>query len=250
MVMKFFRKKKNMKIILWAVAVLIIPGFLIWGVGIGGDSKKLYYAAVVNREPITLRDYYHTLSETEERYRQIFGENAGDIFKNMNIEQGVLENMIRERLLLQRAKRRRIRVLNNEIVEVIKAEPVFKDDKGKFDEQKFKEIISNYPSEELRKIEDEIRKNIMVEKLKEIVITEGNVTVSDKEVADYVKDHQITDKDEESIRRTLMWQKKEKFFNDWYSELRDNSNIKVYLSFDKNPPAEDKKIDGSKERNN
>ncbi len=239
MIMKFFRKKKNMKIILWIVAILIIPGFLIWGVGIGGNSKKLYYAAIVNRESITLREYYQNLSEVEERYRQIFGDKAEEFFKGMNIERGVLEDMIRERLLLQRARRRRIRVLNSEIVEVIRSEPIFKDEKGKFDEQKFKEIISNYPSEELRKIEDEIRAKIMVEKLKEIVITEGSVTVSDKEVTDYIKTHQVTDKDEESIRRTLLWQKKEEYFNNWYSDLKKDSRIEVYLSFEEQRPVEE-----------
>ncbi len=236
MVMKFFRKKKNMKIILWAVAILIIPGFLIWGVGLGDSSKRLYYAAVVNRKPITLKDYYKNLNEVEQKYRDIFGDKASDFLKNMDIERGILENMIREEILLRQARRRRIRVLNSEIVETIKSEPSFKDDKGNFDEKKFKEIISFYPSEELRKIEDEIRKSLMIEKLRELVISEGNVAVSDEEIAEYIKNHQITDADSESIRRTLLWQKREKHFNDWYSELRKNADVKIYLSFD-NPSA-------------
>lgn len=233
MVMKFFRKKKNMKIILWTIAILIIPGFLIWGVGIGGRDKGQYYAAVVNREPITLREYYKTLGDVESKYREIFGDKAAELFKNMNIEQGILESMIRDRILIQQAKRKRIRVLDSEIVEIIKSEPVFLDEKGKFDERKFKEIIADRPTEELRKIEDELRIKIRTEKLKELLISEAGVTVSDEEIAQYIKTHQITDKDSESIRRTLLWQKREQYFNQWYAETRKNADVKIYLSFEK-----------------
>lgn len=235
MVMKFFRKKKNVKIILWIVAILIIPGFLIWGVGLGGDSKKAYYAAVVNRQPITIREYYQSVSEVEKKYREIFGENASDLLKRMNIEQSVLESMIREKLLLQQARRRRIRVLNTEIVEVIKADPSFKDEKGRFDEKRFKEVISYYSAEELRKIEDDIRKNLMINKLKEQVVSQGNITVSDEEVAQYVKNNQIKDVDNEAIRRNLLWRKREEYFNSWYSDLRKKSKVVIYLSFEQQP---------------
>ncbi len=238
MVMKFFTKKKNVKIILWAVAILIIPGFLIWGVGITGTSKKAYYAAIVNREAITLKEYYQNIAEVEKKYREVFGEKASDFLKSMNIEQGILEGMIRERILLQQARHRRIKVLNSEIVEVIKSEPSFKDEKGNFDEKKFKEIISYYPTEELRKIEDEIRKNIMINKLKELVISEGSVGVSDDDVAQYVKNNQIKNVDKEAIRRTLLWQKREQYFNKWYSDLRKKSKVTIYLSFEQQPASE------------
>jgi parvulin-like peptidyl-prolyl isomerase len=233
MVMKFFRKRKNMKIILWLVAILIIPGFLIWGVGLGGGARSSHYAAVVNREPVLLRDYYKSLNEMEKRYKEIFGENAADFIKNINMEKIVLDNMIRETILLQQARRRRVRVLNSEIIEVIKSDAVFKNEKGEFDQEKYKEIISAYPSEELRKIEDEIRRRIMVDKLRELVISETDISIGEEEVDEYIKNHQITDADRESIRRTLMRQKGEEAFNDWYEKIKKNSDIQVNLSLDK-----------------
>ena len=233
MIMKFFRKKKNMKIILWVIAILIIPGFLIWGVGIGGSGRSQYYAATVNKEPITLREYYKQLGEVEEQYRKIFGDKASELLKGLNIEQGVLEGMIRERILLQEARRRRIKVLNSEIVEVVKSDPSFLDEKGRFDERKFKEVISSYPPEELRKIEDELRKRITIDKLKELVIAEGNISVSDEEVDKYIKENQVKDTDRESLKRRLLWRKREEYFNQWYAEKRKKSNVVVYLSFEK-----------------
>ncbi|MDD3726141.1 MAG: SurA N-terminal domain-containing protein [Candidatus Ratteibacteria bacterium] len=232
MFMKFFRKKKNMKIILWVVAILIIPGFIIWGVGIGGGDKGQYYVATVNREHITLREYYMELGRVEEEYRRIFGDKASELFKGLNIEQGILESMIREKLLLQEARKRRIRVLNNEIVEVVKSDPAFQDEKGRFDERRYREVISSYPPEELRKIEDELRKRIMIEKLKEMVVAEGNVSVSDEEVERYIKENQIKDVDRESIKRRLLWQARENYFNQWYANKRKSSKVEIYLSFE------------------
>lgn len=231
MVMKFFRKKRNMKIILWVIAILIIPGFLIWGVGIGGDRGQ-YYAARVNREYIPLRDYYRELGRVEEEYRRIFGDKSDELFKGLNIQRGVLESMIREKILLQEARKRRIKVLNNEIVEVVKSDPAFLDEKGRFDEKRYREVISSYPPEELRKIEDELRKRIMIEKLKEMVIAEGNVSITDEEVDKYIKENQIKDIDREAIKKRLLWRKREEFFNQWYADRRKSSKVEIYIPFE------------------
>lgn len=232
MVMKFMRKRKNMRLILWIIAILIVPGFLIWGVGLGGGPKSAHYAAMVNREPVLLRDYYRELTAMEKRYKEIFGDKSEEFLKNINIGKMVLDNMVRETLLLQQARKRRIKVLNSEIIEVIKSDPVFKDDKGQFNQQKYRDIISAYPSEELRKIEDEIRNRITLDKLRELVIAEANVSIADQDIDEHIKNHQITDADRESIRRTLMWQKSEEAFNGWYENIKKNSNIQIYMSFD------------------
>jgi len=229
MALRFLRKKKNVRIILWIVAILIIPGFLLWGVSIGGGRKELYYAAIVNREPITLKEYYWRLGEMEDRYRKIFGDRYSEIRDKLNIEKSVLESLIREKLLLQQARKRHIKVLNSEIVEVVKSDPIFKNKEGKFDEEKYKRIIENYPAEELRKIEEDIRKRIMIEKLKNEIIAEGNINVSDREIEDYIKKNKLKKVDKESIRKMLLWQKREKYFNDWYRKIRANSKIIIYL---------------------
>ncbi|HNS33555.1 MAG TPA: SurA N-terminal domain-containing protein, partial [bacterium] len=235
-----------MKIILWAVAILIIPGFLIWGVGLGGGNKGANYAATVNREPIILRDYYKSLGDMEQRYREMFGEGAEGFLKNINMEKIVLDNMIRERLLLQQARKKRIKVPNNEVIEAIKSDPVFKDEKGAFDQKKYKEIITAYPTEELRKIEDDIRKRIMLDKLKELVVSEANIIVADADVDEYIKKHQITSTDRELIRKNLMRQKREESFNSWYEGLMKKSKINIYLSLEKPSEAAPKPSTGDK----
>jgi len=40
MLLKFLRKRKNMKRIMWALAILIIPAFVIWGAGTSEKRKE------------------------------------------------------------------------------------------------------------------------------------------------------------------------------------------------------------------
>jgi len=239
MITRFFRKKRNMRIILWLVALMIIPGFLIWGINISGTQRRQSYAAIVNGKPITYREFYARLSDVEDRYRQIFGDKYSEIRDKLNIENGLLEEMIREEILLQQARKRRIRVFDNEIVEAVKSDPVFKDKDGKFDEKKYEAIISRMPDEELRKIEDDIRKKIMLEKLKNLIISQGNVEISDKDVDEYIQKNKLKKVDKESIRKILQWQKREKYFNDWYAKLREKEKVEIFLPFKKEEPVKE-----------
>ena len=57
MLSRWFRKKRNFKIIMIVTAIFVIPGFIIWGVSISGEDKK-YLAAKVNKQPIYLNEFY------------------------------------------------------------------------------------------------------------------------------------------------------------------------------------------------
>lgn len=232
MALKFLRKRKNVRIILWIITILIIPGFFFWGISFGG-ARQSSYAAVVNRTPITLKEFYDRLWKTDERYREIFGASYGEIRDKLNIEMNVLESLIREKLLLQEAKKRRIKVFKNEIIEAFKSDPAFKNEKGQFDEEKYRRIIESYPEEELRKLEEEIKKEIIFQKLKDQILSETNINVSDDEVEEYLKHTGGTNIDKENIRKILLWQKREKYFEDWYKNLRNRAKVIIYLQKEK-----------------
>ncbi|MCM8804296.1 MAG: SurA N-terminal domain-containing protein [Candidatus Omnitrophica bacterium] len=232
MAFKFLRKRKNVKIILWIITILIIPGFFFWGVNIGGDRQS-QYAAIVNREPITIREFYDQLWKVEERYREIFGDGYKEIRDKLNIEKNLLESMIREKLLINQAKKRRIKVFKNEIIEVIKSDPAFKNEKGEFDEERYRQIISNMSDDQLKKIEDQIRKEIILQKLKDQILSETNIVVSDQEIDQYLKHTQSKNIDRENIRKMLLWQKREKYFEDWYKTIREKAKVIIYLQLDK-----------------
>ncbi|GEM_PF-508536 len=236
MVMKFFRKKKNARIILWITAILIIPGFLIWGVGITGAGRTRYLAAVVNREAVTQQEYYQQLNQVEQNYRRFFGDRFDEIARNLNLEKAVLEEIIRDKLLKQQARRRHLKVTDSEVIEAIKSDPAFRDEQGKFSQEKFSRVISQIPPEQLTKIEEETRHRLLQQKLKQQVLAEGNIQVTDQEVKDYLEKNKGAKTDEEQVRRMLLWQKEEKYFRDWYDQVRQKARVVVYISLPE-PPA-------------
>jgi len=240
MVFKFFRKRRNFKIIMWATAILIIPGFLIWGIGVTGGGREKNLAAVVNRSPITLRDYYAQVGEVEKRYRSMFGENYDRFAANLNIEQSVIEEMIRERILIQQASRRRIRVSDSDVVEAVRSDPAFKDEKGNFSQDLFSRIIGNMPPGELKKIEAGVRKQLLMNKLRQQVTAEGKISVTDAEVDEYVaKNKFAATMDKEQIRKMLQSQKESRYFGEWYEKTRKAARVVVYVATAKpaEPPA-------------
>jgi hypothetical protein len=240
MLFKFFRKKRNYKIIMWSVAVVIIPGFLIWGIGISNSGRRASLAAVVNRDGISQRDFSQAMYDTEQNYRKIFGEKYDEFAGKLNLEKGVLEELIREKILAQQARKRHIRVSDKEVIETIKSDPVFKDDKGAFSEQKFQQVVANIPPNDLTKIEEGTRNRMVVQKLKQQVVSETAIQVTDAEVNDYLarmtppttpknaKAPAQAPPDKEQVRKMILYQKEERYFMQWYEKMRKLAKVEIF----------------------
>ncbi|HOC03704.1 MAG TPA: SurA N-terminal domain-containing protein, partial [bacterium] len=100
MLSRWFRKKRNFKIIMIVTAIFVIPGFIIWGISISGEDKK-YLAAKVNKQSIYLNEFYKVLDETKQQYRDILKENYSKLINETELEKMVLSRMIQEKLLEQ-----------------------------------------------------------------------------------------------------------------------------------------------------
>jgi hypothetical protein len=141
-----------------------------------------------------------------------------------------------------------VKVFNSEIIEVIKADRAFLNEKGVFDQNRYKEIIASMPNEELRKIEDEIRKNLMLNKLREEIILEASSNISEAEVDEYMKNNQITDVDKASIRESLIRQKGDEAYGQWYESVKNRSKINIYLASAKPVELPDEQLEDNKSK--
>ncbi|MCK4244501.1 MAG: SurA N-terminal domain-containing protein [Candidatus Omnitrophica bacterium] len=230
--LRFLRKKKNLKRVYWILAILIIPSFIWWGVGgsIGRQERGL--VAKVNRTPITKRDYYTTLERLNRNYRVLLGDKfSEEMAKKLNLEKKALDMLIREKLLSQEIRRQKIRVKDSEVSTQIKRDPTFLDKEGKFDAEKFRRIVERIPANELRQMEEEVKKSLLLQKLEERVLSSLNIEVTDKEITDYRKANKVEKKvDEKIIRQILLFQKSQKALDEWYKNLKAEAKIKVWLS--------------------
>ena len=227
---KFLKKKKNLRRVYWVLAILIIPTFIWWGVGVGVGRPEKNLVAKINRVPITKQEYYVALENLTHNYRKILGDKFTDeTVKELKLREKALEMLIREELLSQEIKRQRIRVQDDAILARIKKEPVFLDKEGKFDEEKFRRIVQRIPADELRQHEEEVRKSLVLQKLEITVLTALNFKVTAEEIADYRKANKGNKMDGELIRQILLYQKRQEALATWYKNLKTEAKIKVWL---------------------
>ncbi len=226
---RFLRKKKNLKRVYWILAILIIPAFIWWGVGIGVGRPDGNLVAKINRVPITKQAYYIALENLTRNYRKILGDKFNEeTVKKLKLREKALDMLIREELLSQEIKRQRIRVKDDEVLARIKKEPVFLNKEGKFDEEKFRRIVQRIPADELRQIEEETRKSLLLQKLEKTVLASLNLKVTAEEIADYRKANKGNKMDGELIRQILIYQKRQEALATWYKNLEAEAKIKKY----------------------
>lgn len=225
-------KKKVAKRIFWGLAIVIIPSFVIWGVGTQVRSSREIYAAKVNRQAISRDDYYRRLQERLDIYRQLSkpepAENSAEMEK---IKKDALEDLIRQDLISQEIRRRHIKVTDQELLSVVRQDPSFRDEKGNFDEKRFQEIVTSMPDEEWLKIEDDLRKNLSFRKLQNLVGSEAQIKVTDQDLTDYRKKYALAPEivSDENLRKLILNQKTGEFFENWYQQLRKKAKVETYL---------------------
>ncbi|MCX5642518.1 MAG: SurA N-terminal domain-containing protein [Candidatus Omnitrophica bacterium] len=225
-------KKKVQKRIFWGLAVVIIPSFVIWGVGTQMRSSHETFAAKVYRQAISRDDYYNRLQAILEQYRQFSNsepaENSAEMEK---IKKAALEDLIRQSVLSREIKRRRIKVTDKELLAVVREDPSFRDEKGNFDERRFQETVASMPDEEWLKIEDNLRKNLSLRKLQNLVGSEAQVKVTDQDMADYRTKYSLApDKvKDEDLRKVILSQKASEAFESWYQQVRKKAKVESYI---------------------
>ena len=174
MLLKFLRKRKNMKRIMWALAILIIPAFVIWGAGTSEKRKEKgpSYAGKVFARKVSFEEYLDMWQVSRDHAVRTFGANVPAEF----IDQMAWSRI----LLLEAAKRKNIAVKDSEVVERIASLPVFQRG-GHFDKELYKSILGD----SARGFEEKLKDDILISKVKESV--SSGISVTDAEVKDAYK---------------------------------------------------------------
>jgi len=225
-------KKKVAKRIFWGLAIVIIPSFVIWGVGTQMQSSREIFAAKVNRQTISRDDYYNRLQKRLDVNRQLSKQEPAEKSAEMEkIKKAALEDLIRQIVISQEIKRRHIKVTDQELLAAVRGDPSFKDEKGNFDERRFQETVVGMPDEEWLKIEDNLRKNLSFRKIQNLVGSEVQVKVTDQDLIDYRKKYSLASDsvNDEDLRKVIFGQKANEAFENWYQQLRKKARVEIYI---------------------
>src|SRR5574340_1788091 len=133
-------KKRLVQIVL---ALIILP-FAFWGVDSyrqSGNTAEV--AATVNDAKITRQEFENALRQQQDRLRQMLGANFdAAMLDSPEMRRAVMDNLVAQRLLVERAKSVGLAVSDEQMAQVIQSIEAFQDN-GKFDKKRYEAALAN-----------------------------------------------------------------------------------------------------------
>ncbi len=116
--------------------------------------------ATIGKDKITLADYDQSLRDQQQRARQMLGRNFDPtMFDNPEVRFAVLEGVINERLLANKARDQRFRISDAQLRETISGIPAFQVD-GKFSSDRYEQFLLSQGSNRIA-FEEKVRQDML-----------------------------------------------------------------------------------------
>jgi len=140
------RKKQKsviVKIVFWAIiATFVGTIFLVWGKGSDGGPEASSAAITINGSEISFEDYQVSYSNLYRLYQNIYREQfTPALEKKLNLRQQAIDTLIDQTLLMEEAKRQKIKVSKQELVDSIAQVPAFQEN-GVFNKERYLQVLS------------------------------------------------------------------------------------------------------------
>jgi peptidyl-prolyl cis-trans isomerase D len=172
---------KNLKWILWfVVLIFVLLIFVDWGAGRGQSRGMEGVAARVGKTTISEAHFLKEMRATEERYRNLYGQQYEQLRKQLDLASITIQNLIDRELLIREAGKLGLGVSDREVIEKITSYPAFRREDGSFvGEQLYARILrANQMSPE--EFEAGLRRDLLIEKLQQAL--QAGIVVPDTEV--------------------------------------------------------------------
>jgi peptidyl-prolyl cis-trans isomerase D len=168
-----------MKTILGIIIVVFIFYF-----GSMSGSQRADVMATVDGKTISRVVFEKNYANTIDMYRQQFGGALTEgMIKAMKVRESILDKMIFEAILLEKAQELNIRVSDEELRTMIAAMPAFQRN-GAFSEERYQQML-RYNRLKPEEFEDAQRKSHIVARLEELL--QDGIHVSDNEIQDHYR---------------------------------------------------------------
>ncbi|MGE5361037.1 MAG: peptidyl-prolyl cis-trans isomerase [Bacteroidales bacterium] len=168
--------KWSLFLVVIAFILLYIPSFL----GNGTESNRDVVASVEGRD-ITAGEFRRNYQAQMQMYRGAYGNVSEQMLKQLGIDQQILQQMVDEQAALAEAKRRGLSVTDEEVAQRIMLLPAFQEGGRFIGEARYRQILSmQRPPLTDREFEEQIRKGLLIDKLR-AALTDW-VTVADSDV--------------------------------------------------------------------
>jgi len=186
--LKILRKQKVAKKILYVLAAIIVPAFVLWGSGsLIRDSKEKRFAGKVFGKNVAYSEYFFTLGAWRNKLKMQFGDKASYLEKVFDPNKAVWDTII----LTHEAMRRKIKISDKELVGFIASLPFLQKD-GVFNQELYDLFLKYSLNTPANIFEEEIKQSLVLNALleqvtKDIKVTDDDILKAYKEKNDQIK---------------------------------------------------------------
>ncbi len=175
--LKVMRKKGNIKAIMWLLAIIIIPAFVLWGGGSLLQDRNLNSAGKIFNKRVPLDEYLKSWEASRDQALMIYGRLFDQVAQYLDLDSQAWDRLI----LLEETKKENIKVSDKELAERIKDFPLFQKEE-KFDPQAYDWILKYHFRTTPIRFEEQMRQSLAISKLVEKIYS--RVKLSDAELKD------------------------------------------------------------------
>ena len=174
--------KWSLGLVVLAFVVFYIPSFLDDPTAIGVGALPGEVIAEVEGRDVTAGQFLQRYNNQIQAYRTAYGSQMSDqLLRQLGIDQQILQQMIDEQVALIEAERHGIRVSDDELAEQIFAIPGLQENGRFIGEQRYELVLrSQIPPQTKAMFEDNLRRSLMIDKLR-AALTDW-MTVADADV--------------------------------------------------------------------
>lgn len=169
---------------LFAIIVLV---FVFWGVG-GFRGNQKAVLAIVDDMEISTKEFYRYYEDRRQALQQQRPNLTSQDLEEMNFKQRVFEHLVENKILQKKASQLGLVVTSKEIKEMVDGMEAFKDEKSRFDPDRYKQILRANrmtPGQFEMRLRDDIR----IHKFKEFVQLPAKVSQEEaKDFYSYVQE--------------------------------------------------------------
>ena len=172
--------KWSLGIVVLAFIIFYIPDFLR---GSGADAASGETIARVEGQDITANEFRRTYQAQLQAYRSAYGGQMSEqLLKQLGVEQQILQQMVDERAQLAEARRLGVSVSDAEVRERILSIPAFQENGAFIGDQRYQQLLRmQRPPMTAAEFEDNVRRQLTVQKLRSSVTDWMSVTDKDLE---------------------------------------------------------------------
>lgn len=247
--LNYLRKKKIAKRILWLLAILIIPAFIIWGAGnLVKKTATVKYIGSIDGRNINFHDFIKRMDDvTVEFFLNYFTQP--EMLKKIREDKALVAKLTWNNLVIENyLRKRRIRISDDEVINFITTHPLFIRN-GSFDKELYRYILQNTLAMTPRTFEESLRRYLARSRFRNELVKD--VTVTDEEILDfYKKEHEkakllyiLIDKDGFLDEVNVTEEEINEFYNENKEHFKTEEKIIIqYIKFDTSGGSDIKKL--------